>query len=114
MRILFLSDNFPPESNAPATRVYEHAKRWVADGHDVTVVTCAPNFPEGRVYAGYRNAWRSVEIVDGVRVVRVKTYIAANEGFLRRTLDYISFAIASVAAGFFERRPDLVVATTPQ
>lgn len=114
MRILFLSDNFPPESNAPASRVYEHAKRWVADGHEVTVVTCAPNFPEGRVYPGYRNAWRHVEVVDSIRVVRVKSYITANEGFLRRTLDYISFAVSAVAAGLFERRPDVVVATTPQ
>lgn len=114
MRVLFLSDNFPPESNAPATRVHEHAKRWAADGHDVTVVTCAPNFPEGRVYSGYRNAWRRIEIVDGIRVVRVKSYIAANEGFLRRILDYISFAFSAVVMGLFERRPDLIVATTPQ
>lgn len=72
MKILFLSDNFPPEVNAPATRLHEHAKRWVAAGHEVTVITCAPNFPEGRVYEGYRNAWRRVETVDGIRVVRVR------------------------------------------
>ena len=80
MRILFLSDNFPPESNAPATRLYEHAIRWVRDGHEVTVITCAPNFPEGKLYAGYKNRWRHVELIDGIRVVRVKTYITANEG----------------------------------
>ncbi|MBX5462341.1 MAG: glycosyltransferase family 4 protein [Steroidobacteraceae bacterium] len=114
MRILFLSDNFPPESNAPATRLHEHAKRWVAEGHQVTVITCAPNFPEGKVFSGYRNAWRQVHTVDGIRVVRVKTYISANEGFVKRTLDYISFAVSSVIAGLFERRPDVVVATTPQ
>ena len=61
MRILFLSDNFPPESNAPATRLHEHALRWVRAGHEVTVVTCAPNFPEGKLYEGYRNRWRQVE-----------------------------------------------------
>jgi len=55
MRILFLSDNFPPEGNAPATRVYEHAIRWVRSGNEVTVVTCAPNFPEGKLFPGYRN-----------------------------------------------------------
>src|SRR5437868_7371956 len=114
MRILFLSDNFPPEGNAPATRVYEHAVRWVRDGHDVTVITCAPNFPEGRLYSGYRNAWRSIELLDGVRVVRVKTYIAANEGFVRRTLDYLSFMASGFVAGLFEERPDIVVATSPQ
>lgn len=114
MRILFLSDNFPPEGNAPATRLYEHATRWVRAGHDVTVVTCAPNFPEGKLFPGYRNAWRQVETVDGIRVVRVKTYITANEGFLKRTLDYLSFMLMGFLMGMFERRPDVVVATSPQ
>ncbi|WP_222564870.1 glycosyltransferase family 4 protein [Novilysobacter antarcticus] len=114
MKILFLSDNFPPEGNAPATRLYEHATRWVRAGHDVTVVTCAPNFPEGKLFAGYQNRWRQVETMDGIRVVRVKTYITANEGFIKRTLDYMSFMLMGFLAGLFERRPDVVVATSPQ
>lgn len=114
MRILFLSDNFPPEGNAPATRLYEHATRWVRAGHEVTVITCAPNFPEGRLFAGYRNHWRRVETVDGIRVVRVKTYITANEGFLKRTLDYMSFMLMATVMSLFERRPEVVVATSPQ
>lgn len=114
MRILFLSDNFPPEGNAPATRLYEHAIRWVRAGHEVTVITCAPNFPEGKLFEGYHNRWHQVETIDGIRVVRVKTYISANEGFLRRTLDYVSFMVSGFFAGLFERRPDVVVATSPQ
>jgi len=114
MRILFLSDNFPPEGNAPATRLHEHAQRWVRDGHEVTVITGAPNFPEGKLFAGYRNRWHQVEHVDGIRVVRVKTYISANEGFVRRFLDYISFMVTAFVAGLFEKRPDVVVATSPQ
>lgn len=114
MKILFISDNFPPEVNAPASRTYEHAKRWVASGIDVTVITCAPNFPEGRVYDGYRNAWRSVEEIDGIRVVRVKTYITSNEGFVLRTLDYLSFMVSALFVGLFEKRPDIVVGTSPQ
>ncbi|MCZ7560456.1 MAG: glycosyltransferase family 4 protein [Burkholderiaceae bacterium] len=114
MRILFLSDNFPPETNAPATRLHEHATRWVRAGHDVTVITCAPNFPEGKLFAGYENRWRQVETIDGIRVVRVKTYITANEGFVRRTLDYMSFMVTGFVAGLFEKRPDVVVSTSPQ
>lgn len=114
MKILFLSDNFPPEGNAPATRLYEHAIRWVRAGHEVTVVTCAPNFPEGKLFAGYRNAWRQVANVEGIRVVRVKSYITANEGFVKRTLDYMSFMLMGFVMGLFERRPDVVVATSPQ
>jgi colanic acid biosynthesis glycosyl transferase WcaI len=114
MRILFVSDNFPPESNAPATRLYEHAVRWVRAGHDVTVVTCAPNFPEGTLHDGYANRWRAVETVDGIRVVRVKTFITANEGFLLRTLDYLSFMTMAIVMGLVEPRPDVVAATSPQ
>jgi glycosyltransferase involved in cell wall biosynthesis len=114
MRILFLSDNFPPETNAPAARVHEHAVRWVRGGHQVTVLTCAPNFPEGELHEGYTNRWRAIEDVEGVRVVRVKTFITANEGFFLRTLDYLSFMVMAFATGLFEPRPDVVVATSPQ
>ncbi|MGE0315557.1 MAG: glycosyltransferase family 4 protein [Lautropia sp.] len=114
MNILFLTDNFVPERNAPATRTYEHAVQWVRDGHSVTVVTTAPNFPEGKVFAGYANAWWHVEDIDGIRVVRVKTYISANEGFLRRSFDYASFFIAGSIAALCLPRPDVLVATSPQ
>ena len=114
MHILFLTDNFPPERNAPANRVYESASYWVLWGHQVTVLTCAPNFPEGRVYEGYRNCWYQVEIMDGIRVVRVKTFITQNEGVLLRTLDYLSFMVASFFTGLLQARPDVVVATSPQ
>ncbi|WP_051004660.1 glycosyltransferase family 4 protein [Halomonas sp. KM-1] len=114
MRILFISDNFPPETNAPATRLYEHATRWVKAGHEVTVITCAPNFPEGKVFPGYRNRWYAVENWDGIRIVRVKSYITSNEGFLKRTLDYVSFMVSGFSVGLFQKNPDVIVATSPQ
>lgn len=114
MHVLFLSDNFVPEGNAPAARLYEHAVRWVEAGHKVTVITCAPNFPEGRLFEGYKNRWHHVEVLEGIRIVRVKTYISANEGFLRRTLDYMSFMVSGFVAGLFQHKPDVVVGTSPQ
>ena len=114
MNILFLTDNFLPERNAPATRTYEHALQWVADGHSVTIITTAPNFPEGRIYEGYRNSWYRIEQIDGIRVVRVKTFISANEGFLRRTIDYASFMVTGTVAALFQQRPDVLVSTSPQ
>lgn len=113
-RILFLTDNFPPETNAPASRTFEHARQWVRAGHPVTVITCAPNFPQGKVHPGYRNAWRMVELMDGIRVVRVKTYISANSGFLRRTLDYMSFMVSAAVFGLAEKPPSVVIGTSPQ
>ncbi len=114
MRILFFADNFKPETNAPATHIYERCKIWVAQGHQVTVITCAPNFPEGRVYPGFKNRWRSVETLDGIRVVRVKTFISANEGFVLRTLDFLSYFPSALFFSFFEAKPDVVIASSPQ
>jgi len=114
MHILFLTDNFPPEVNAPASRTFEHCREWVRAGQQVTVITCAPNFPGGRVYAGYRNRlWQSEEM-DGIRVLRVWSYITANEGFVKRILDYVSFMVAAVLAAPFVRGVDIVVGTSPQ
>lgn len=114
MHILFLSDNFPPEVNAPAGRTFEHCREWVKAGHQVTVITCAPNFPKGRVFGGYRNRlWQSADM-EGIRVIRVWSYITRNEGFAKRILDYLSYMITSFVAALFVRRVDIIVATSPQ
>jgi len=114
VKILFFSDNFPPETNAAATRVYERACYWAQWGHEVTVITCAPNFPQGKLFEGYRNRWRQTEEMSGIRVVRVKTFITANAGVLLRTLDFLSFLVTGFWAALFEKKPDVVVATSPQ
>lgn len=115
MRILFLSHYFPPEVNAPAGRTYEHTVRWVRAGHDVTVVTCVPNCPDGVVYPGYRNRLRrQVETMDGIRVVRVWTYLAPNAGTARRIVNYLSYMFSAVWTALTLPRPDVVVATSPQ
>lgn len=114
MHILFLTDNFPPETNAPATRTYEHARRWVAAGAKVTVVTTAPNFPAGRLFDGYANRIFQREWMEGVETIRVWSYITANQGFARRTLDYLSFMVSGFLASLFLPRPDVIVSTSPQ
>ncbi len=114
MHILFLTDNFPPEVNAPASRTFEHCRAWVRSGHQVTVITCAPNFPKGQVYDGYRNRLWCSESMDGIQVIRVWSYITANQGFLKRTLDYVSYMVSATLAAPFVRRTDIVVGTSPQ
>ena len=114
MHILFLSDNFPPEVNAPASRTYEHCRQWVLRGSQVTVITCAPNFPRGKVFDGYRNRLWQSEVIEGIRVIRVWSYIVANEGFTRRILDYVSFMVSATIVSLLVRKVDVVVGTSPQ
>ena len=114
MHILFLTHYFPPEVNAPASRTFEHCRAWVKAGHEVTVITCAPNHPQGKLHEGYRNRFFQVETVEGIRVVRVWTLLASNEGFSRRTLNYLTYAMSAVFAAPRVRRPDVIVSTSPQ
>lgn len=113
MKILFFTENFPPETNAAATRVYERAVYWAKWGHDVTVITCQPNFPHGKLFDGYKNDY-SVGAMSEIKVVRVKTYIAANRGVISRIFDFLSFMVMGYLAAHKEPAPDVVVSTSPQ
>lgn len=114
MHILFLTDNFPPEVNAPASRTFEHCAEWVKNDHQVTVITGAPNFPKGELLDGYKNRLWQTEEIEGIRIVRVWTYITANDGFVKRTLDYMSFMLSAFLASLFVRNVDIVIGTSPQ
>ena len=72
-------------------------------GDEVTVITCAPNFPKGRVYDGYKNKLYQKEQIEGIRVIRVWSYISANEGFCKTIVDFMSFAFMAFWAGLLKK-----------
>lgn len=117
MHILYVSQYFPPEMGAPAARVYELAREWVRQGHEVTVLTAFPNHPTGVVPVEYRTGLRRRTIresVEGVEVVRTWLYAAPNGSPRERILNYTSFFLSAVLRGLWLRRPDAVIATSPQ
>lgn len=117
MKILYISQYFPPEMGAPAARVHELAKHWVQEGHQVTVLTGFPNHPTGVVPPEYRSKWRHLvwkERMDGVEVVRVWLVPLPNRKPHERILNYFSFAVSSALAGTLLPRPDVLIATSPQ
>jgi colanic acid biosynthesis glycosyl transferase WcaI len=113
MRILVLADRFIPEISATSFRLGYYAKSWCAAGHEVTVVTCAPNLPRGKVFSGYKNGLYRAEWIDGVRVVRVWSYITANAGFARRILDQSSFMVSAVLQSWRFPKFDVIFASSP-
>ena len=114
MRLLFITHYYPPESNAPANRVSELAREWVKAGHQVTVVTSTPNHPGGRPYPGYGNPGLHREQLDGVDVIRLGTFLAPNQGTVRRSLNYLSFLAAVVRRRRKLPKADVVISTSPQ
>ena len=118
MKVLYVSQYFPPEIGAPAVRVYEMTSRWRAAGVDARVLTGFPNHPDGVVPAEYRARFRrgvSVEEHQGIPVYRTWLYPAANKGRFRRAANYASFMLsAAVRGAFLDFRPDIVIGTSPQ
>jgi glycosyltransferase involved in cell wall biosynthesis len=113
MKILIVSDNFPPERNAPANRIGAHSREWSQQGADITVITSAPNFPSGKVFAGYHNWPFRREKIGKVKVHRVWTFIWPNRGIVFRLLDFLSFAFTACLAGLLVSC-DAVLTTSPQ
>jgi len=114
MHILFFTQCFPPEVNAPANRTYDHCKEWVNNGHKVTVITCAPNHPKGILFDGYKNKLIQTENINNINVIRVWSFITPNKGLFKRVLGHMTFIPMSLIAGLFVRKVDLVIGTSPQ
>ncbi len=102
---------------APAGRVAEMSRLWVEDGHEVTVLTGFPNHPTGVVPREYRRQFRRLvtrDLYHGVNVVRTWLLPLPNRKAYERILNYGSFCISSAATGMLLRKPDVVIATSPQ
>ena len=117
VKILYLSHYFPPESNAPAVRVYELARHWVRMGHQVKVLTGFPNHPTGVIWPEYRNQQHFFqrEWISGIEVIRTWIYPAANKGKFKRVINFLSFPLSAIFLGtLFSGACDIIIATSPQ
>lgn len=111
MQILFVSQLFDPENSIKGL---EFARRLKLLGNDVEVVTTFPSYPGGEIFQGYSLRWKQVDIVDGIRIVRLPTFISHGSSTVKRMLSYVSFGVvASLYALFGARKPDVIYAYYP-
>jgi glycosyltransferase involved in cell wall biosynthesis len=118
MQVLYISQYYPPEACAPATRVDCFTREWARKGAQVRVLTGFPNHPEGIVHAEYKKAWRRGfvrEKREGVNVYRTWLYPSANRKLWGRGANFASFAASAALAGpCVAPRDGVVIATSPQ
>jgi colanic acid biosynthesis glycosyl transferase WcaI len=117
VKILYVSQYFPPEMGAPAARVSELSRYWAQERHEVTVLTGFPNHPTGVVPEQYRRKLRRGmvrEKTNGVNVVRTWLLPFPNRRRYERMLNYSSFSLSAATTGLFTERPDVVIASSPQ
>lgn len=110
MRILMVTQWFDPE---PTLKGLLFAKALQRCGHSVTVITGFPNYPEGRVYPGYRMRWRTHEVVEGIDVIRVPLYPSHDRSGVKRAANYLTFATSAALACLTVERPDVAYVYHP-
>jgi glycosyltransferase involved in cell wall biosynthesis len=113
LKVLLLSQYFPPEVGATQTRMQAFAEYLSARGHDVTVICEFPNHPQGVIPPDYRGRVIEDERTNGYRVIRV--WVNATEEKTQRTrmTFYLSYMTLATLAAPLAGRPDVVLATTP-
>ncbi|MBX3637658.1 MAG: glycosyltransferase family 4 protein [Rubrivivax sp.] len=114
LRLLILTQYFPPEVGAPQARLSEQALRLRDLGVDVEVLTAMPSYPTGRIFDGWRGRWFAREQWRGLPVLRCAVYPTQSPRTLPRLLNYFSFVVSSAIVGvFLARRCDVVLVESP-
>lgn len=113
MHVLFLTHYFHPEVGAPQSRILELAYELSDRGHEITVLTGFPNYPDGVIQAPYRGRRLMTERLGDLRVVRTAVYPAPNRGVGRRLLNHLSFALSSLPASAKAGPADVIVVESP-
>jgi glycosyltransferase involved in cell wall biosynthesis len=116
MKILYVSQHYPPEMGALAGRAAELSRHFALLGHQASVLTAFPNHPSGVIVPEYRDRFKRLfyrEQVDGVDVVRTWLLPYPNRKPIERVLNYGSFCLSASVRGAFLERPDVVIGTSP-
>jgi len=113
MKILLMAQHYAPEEVSGAVLATELAEGLVARGYQVTFVTCAPSYPLGKVFSGYQNNLYAIENRNGVKVIRIWSYITASKNFWARILNYATFSIMALLGGCMAQSPDVIFSYSP-
>lgn len=95
MKLLILTQYFPPEIGAPQNRLYELAVRLIQSGVDVTVLTAMPNYPQMEIYPEYKGKKYHYEEKEGIKIHRSSIFVSKNKSIVNRLKNYFSFVISS-------------------
>jgi len=117
VKILYISQYFPPEMGAPAARASELAHHWAQAGQEVSILTGFPNHPTGVVPEEWRARLRRLfyhEKFGGVNVYRTWLWPLPNRRSHERMRNYASFCLSAGLRGLTLPRPDVIIATSPQ
>ena len=113
MRLLILTQYYPPEIGAPQNRLHELAVRLKSNGMDVEVLTAMPNYPKMEIFEAYKKGKIKEEVIDGIPVHRARIFVSHSKGIIARLLNYFSFVFTSYFRGVKLRKFDFLMVESP-
>ncbi len=113
MHVQIIAQYFKPETVGSGVWIHQLATDLVGLGHQVSVITSFPNYPERVVFEGYRGRMFMRDRMDGVDIVRTYIYASPDEGMLSRTLNFGSFCASAAIGGLFAPKPDVIYCVMP-
>lgn len=114
MKLLILTQYFPPEVGAPQNRLYDLGVRLKKKGVDITILTAMPNYPQMEIYDGYKRKWYYYEEIDGLKIYRTRIFVRKNKSIFFRLMNYFSFVFSSLFTGWFKlRKFDFILCESP-
>ena len=93
MKVLIVSFYYTPEMGAAPSRITNMAEGLAAEGCDVDVLTCLPNYPKGHIFEGYTGCYSKKESLRGVNAYRYWTYATVSKKPIARMLGMLFFAL---------------------
>jgi colanic acid biosynthesis glycosyl transferase WcaI len=112
LRLLIVVQNYPPE-RGPVRYTCNVAMAMASYGHEVTVVTGIPHYPGGKTYSGFQFIKPTINVENGVKVIRTPLVMGSNRQLFRRMLGFITFFFSSLPWLLFSAKPDLIIASVP-
>ncbi len=97
MNILIVTPHFFPEN----FRINDFAEEFVKRGHEITVLTAVPDYPDGKFYDGYGLFKKAREIRDGVKIYRAPLIPRGSGSNIRLMLNYISYVVGALFTSLF-------------
>ena len=114
MKLLILTQYFPPEVGAPQNRLYELALRLRSKGIDISVLTAMPNYPQMVVHKEYKGKCYCKEDMNGLKIHRSWIYVSNSKSIIPRLLNYFSFVFSSLWFGLFKiKKQDVLLVESP-
>jgi glycosyltransferase involved in cell wall biosynthesis len=114
MKLLILTQYFPPEIGAPQNRLYELAVRLQQKGADISVLTAMPNYPQMQIHQAYKGKFYSYEEINSLKVHRAWIYVSKSKSIIIRLINYFSFVFSSLLIGLIKiKKHDILIVESP-